>query len=192
MTLRPWALPLIVGLLAVPMTGSFASWNPSLEGGSPESLGASPVTVTHIYFDHSGSEAIHLRKDYSTTIPKPEWVMDERSGAALFIQNSPVVILARFEAPATVDSAYIWTQATGPLGKVKGQWVRFSGGVSDPEYYSFSTLHSTPAGLGRSTWSWQWKAGVLPDSTIGLMNISGPHKIYTILDEPGLPWEIVS
>lgn len=147
------------------------------------------IHVTHIYFDHSGSNAIHLRKNYSTPIPKPEWVMGERSGAALYVQSSPVEILARFEAPPNRDSAYIWAESGLPLGGLEGQWVYFYDGVSDPEYYSFSTENPVPSGLGHYTWDWQWKMYTLPDGRVKNITVSGPHEIYSVLGEPGLPWE---
>lgn len=147
------------------------------------------VRITHIRFDHEGSSAIHLREDFTTPIPKPEWVVDERSGAALYVQNSPVEILARFEAPAITDSAFIWAEAEPPLGGVQGQWVRFTEGISDPEYYSFSTEAPVPEGLGHYTWSWQWMITRVPGGTGKSINVSGPHEIYAVLDEPGLPWE---
>lgn len=147
------------------------------------------VRVTRIRFDHDNSDAIHLRKNYSTPIPKPEWMKDQRSEAALFVQNSPVEILVRFEAPETLDSAFIWAEGGPPLGGVAGHWVSFTDGISDPEYCSFSTETPLPEGLGLHTWNWQWRMYTLPGGRVKNINVSGPHEIYTILGEPGLPWE---
>jgi hypothetical protein len=149
-----------------------------------------PIRVTHIYFDHDYSEAIHLRKNYTTPIPKPEWVLGERSGAALYVQNNPVEILARFESFPGVDSAYIWAEGDSVLGGTEGQWVHFTNRVSDPEYYSFSTNYSTPSELGHYSWDWHWKSSSGSDKAVMELNVSGSHEIYTILKDPGLPWEI--
>ncbi len=149
-----------------------------------------PIQVTHIVFDHDDSYAIHLRKNYSTPIPKPEWVRNTRSGAALYVEKTPVEILARFEAYPTVDSAYIWASEEAVLGGTEGQWVYFSDGVSDPEYYSFFTIDAAPGGLGRHSWDWHWKALISPGDIIWDLNVSGSHEIYTVLKHPGLPWEI--
>jgi hypothetical protein len=148
------------------------------------------VRVTHIHFDYESSGAIHLRKSYTTPIPKPEWVKDQRSGAALYVQGSTVGILARFEAPEVVDSAYIWAEGGPPLEGLAGRWVAFTGGVSDPEYVEFPAEAPVPAGLGHYTWSWQWKMSSVPGGRVKTINVSGPHEIYSILATPGLPWEI--
>jgi len=151
-----------------------------------------PIEVTHIYFDFSGSEAIPLRENYSTPIPKPEWIKDSRSGACLFVQNSTIEISARFESPSDTDSAFIWAEAPAPPGDVEGQWVHFTNGVSDPDYYTFSTVSPAPVGLGYYTWDWQWKMYLAADGITRTLNVSGPHELYTILAVPGLPWVLNS
>ncbi len=149
-----------------------------------------PIRVTHIYFDHDNSEAVYLRENYTTPIPKPEWVMGERSGAALYVQNKPVEIMARFEAYPGVDSAYIWAEGDSVLGGTEGRWVHFTNRVSDPEYYSFMTDYPAPSGLGHYRWHWRWKTSPSFGNVVMDLNVSGPHEIYTILKNPGLPWEI--
>jgi len=157
----------------------------------PEDARRGTSRVTHIEFDHANGTAIPLRVNRTTSIPKPEWVDGSHSGAALYVQNSPVTLRARFEAPMNVQRAFIGTAWNGPLGKVKGQWVYFTNGVSDPEYYTFETVGHAPAGLGVHEWDWQWLAATPTPFGMALrwLNVSGAHTIYTVLDTPGLPWK---
>lgn len=174
----------ITGLILVAVPG-LAQEVPNLVYQSP-----SPVVVSHIRFDFPGSSAIHLRENYTTPIPKPEWSA-LRQGPALLVQESAVEIMARFTAPTYVKSAFIRAEG-GPMGGVKGEWVHFNNGVSDPEYYKFIVKDPAPEGIGYWTWYWQWSAATLMqsgDMTIGEMNLSGEHQVYTILDTPGMPWE---
>jgi hypothetical protein len=180
-----WPLPLfalaIVAAGAVVLLASDAS----AQGGA--------IRVSAIHFDHDGSEALPLRVNFSTTILKPEWVRDERSGACLFVQDRPVEILVRFEAPPWLDRAYFWAESDGPLGGVPGRMVEFTDGVSDPEFYAFTTERPAPAGLGVHTWDWQWKAARTEASaatTFIPITRTGKHRLYTILDTPGKPWRV--
>jgi len=153
----------------------------------------SSLRVTHIEFDHAAGSAIPLRVNRTTTIPKPEWVDGTRSGAALYVQNTPITIRARFEAPLGVRRVFIGTTWAGPLGSVKGRWIDFSNGVSDPEYCTFQTRSAAPRGLGLHGWDWQWVAAIETPwgSALRWLNASEGHSIYTVLDTPGLPWDTV-
>ncbi len=186
--IRPGRIIAFLALTLLAVQPSLAQFDVEKAGTPVEGL-PGRVRVTHIQFDHSGSEALPLRVDYTTPIQKPEWVMDERSGAALFVQNSPVEFLARFEGPENLDSAYIWAETGDPPGDISGSWISFSNGVSDPEYSTFSTETAAPAGLGHHTWTWQWYMDT-GNGPVRVLNASGPHEIYTILAEPGLPWSM--
>jgi hypothetical protein len=147
-----------------------------------------PLHVTHVQFYYTGSEAIRLRNNYTTTIIRPEWEIDERSEAALYVVNSPVNIKARFKSLYNVQSAYIWAQSDGPLGGTEVKLVQFKNGISDPEYVEFTARNPVPDQRGIYTWRWKWTA--ILNHRMERMNSSGTHKIYAIIDQPGDPWVI--
>lgn len=192
MNRRSRSVPVLAGLLAVLLVLSAAAPCPLASPSEEAQRGT--FRVTHIEFDHADGSAIPLRVNRSTTIPKPEWVDGSRTGAALYVQNSPVTLRVRFEAPLDVQGALIGTTWAGPLGSVKGRWIKFTNGVSDPEYYTYSTRLDAPDGLGLHLWDWQWVAAVQTPfgATFRWLNVSDGLSIYTVLDTPGLPWETVS
>jgi len=151
------------------------------------------IRASQIQFDHAGSQALPLRVNYSTSIVKPEWVAGTRNQPCLFVQETPVTVLVRFEAPLWLTQAYFWAESDGPLGGLPGQTVHFTNGVSDPEYYEFTAERPTPSGIGMHEWSWQWMvASTAAEVTTAVrpLNVSGKHRLYTILANPGKPWRV--
>ena len=156
------------------------------------------IEVVSIRFDFDGSTAIPLRRDYYSDYAKPEWIKDSRSNPALFRAGDPDVrICAWFEAPVGVKSALIWAVLlpAGPGNALRGvidpETVHFSGGAADSVMFSVSV--PLPAGLAVHEFRLQWKTDDIRGggSNETALNISGPHRFYTVLDDPSSPWNLV-
>jgi hypothetical protein len=77
------------------------------------------------------------------------------------------------------------------LGDVIKTNVTFAGGVSSPQYVTFNIAGKTPTTINKTTTdTWQWKAENIDGSGSDVcdFDVSGPHTVYTILDEPMPPW----
>ena len=159
------------------------------------------VDVTNIKFNHntssSASDALNLRQDYSTAydISNGEWIQGGANLPVCYTTNKSVTIKVRLTVqPASITRADIWavsTGATGALGDVTKTTVTFSGGVSSPEYVTFSLANNTPTTIKKTTSDvWQWKMENINGhgSAACDANVSGPHTVYTILAEPTPPW----
>jgi hypothetical protein len=158
------------------------------------------IEVTNIKFNHDTAactnDAVNLRKDSNTRydLPDGEWVKGGQNLPACYVKGKSVKIRAKFSVqPATVTRALIWaepTVATGTLKRLISKIVIFNGGVADDVSFQMDGL--TPDSIRRTeTNIWQWKimsvnAEPSPESKI---NASGPHTIYTILQEPQEPWD---
>jgi len=152
------------------------------------------VDITHVKFNHSAGDSadgIDIRENYSTDISVPEWVNGGQNKPAAYKKETNVTIQARFTvSPSTVASAKIRAITSDPiLGWLGEQTVSFSGGVSSPEYISFTPTYCTPLGVNKGTVTWDWKVcdtdgGGSPEWDIGS---SGPHTIYTVVDTPTAP-----
>jgi len=106
-----------------------------------------------------------------------------------------VTVNARFEVSGFITSAVVRATCAGACGSLSSLMptnVAFSGGVSSPEYVEFSMERKTLSAIDCS------KGGVLGWQALEInggsdipceMNASGPHIVYTILDEPKPPWD---
>ena len=159
------------------------------------------VNLTNIKFNHdtgsSASDAINIRQDYTHTydISNGEWVNGGTNIPVCYTTGKVVTIKARLTIqPATITSADVWAISTGTggtLGNVIKTNVTFSGGVSSPEYVTFQVSGTTPNCIQKTTTdAWQWKMGNIggTGSAECNLNSSGPHTVYTILNEPVTPW----
>ncbi len=157
--------------------------------------------VTNIKFNHdsgaSVQDALNIRQDYNTAydLSNGEWVKGGTNLPACYTTHTVVTIKARLTVqPASITSADIWavsTDSDGSLGDVIKTNVIFSGGVSSPEYVTFQVSGPTPNAIKKTTSDvWQWKMENVKGtgSAAWDLNISGAHKVYTILNEPVAPW----
>jgi hypothetical protein len=154
------------------------------------------INVTYIKFDHEvgeDSDAVNIKFDDTNDVEKPEWIKDERNNPACYIKEKTVSIMAKFSvSPNIVYSAIIGAESTdsgGSLGDVLEETVTFTDGNS--QYWKFWIDGNTPSTIKRTTndqWQWYFKDVNGSGSAENNANISGPHKIYTILDEPQSPW----
>jgi len=155
------------------------------------------IEVTHIKFDHTAGDSadgIDIRENAGTDISVPEWVKGGQNNPAAYKKATTVGIGARLTAqPADVTTAKVHgvsTDGDGSLGDTEEVTVTFSGGVSSPEYFTFSLSGPTPSAIQKTTTDeWQWKASDIQGSGSPEwdMTSSGPHIIYTVLDTPQSP-----
>ena len=161
------------------------------------------VESTNIKFNHdtgsSAGNAINIRQDYSTPIDisNGEWIRGGANQPVAYTANNSVTIKARFTVqPNTLTSAVIWavsTDSDGSLGDVVKTPVAFSGGISVGDANGYVLLPisgNTPNAVKKSTTdTWQWKAeNINGASVVCDFDVSGPHTIYTLLNEPMTPW----
>jgi hypothetical protein len=146
------------------------------------------VNLADIKFNHTSGDTGDGIDIYD--VAEPEWVKDGQNEPAAYKKNTDVMIKAKFTVSppsSSITSAKIRATTTdGILGNLSEQTVNFSGGVSSPEYITFTPSNATPISIGEETVTWQWKAKDLngqssPEHNIGL---SGPHTIYTVYDSP--------
>ena len=152
------------------------------------------ILITDVKFNHSTSDstdAIDIRENYSTDITVPEWVKGGQNKPAAYKKGINVTLKGRFTiSPAVNVRAEVSADSSSAgLGNLAKQAIQFSGGVSSPEYISFTPGNPTPAKVGKDTLEWQWKVDGLDGSTLPAFNIntSGPHTLYTVLDTPKAP-----
>ncbi|MGI6303917.1 MAG: hypothetical protein ACOX52_23140 [Verrucomicrobiota bacterium] len=161
------------------------------------------VDLTNIKFNHdtgsSASDAINIRQDYTTPIDisNGEWVKGGVNHPVAYTADNSVTIKARFTVqPDSITSADIWaisTDSDGSLGDVVKTTVAFSGGVSVGDadgYVELPVSGNTPNVVKKTTTdAWQWKAeNINGASLVCDFDVSGPHTVYTTLNEPMSPW----
>jgi len=160
------------------------------------------LNLTNIKFNHdtgsSANDAINIRQDYDHPydISNGEWVNGGTNIPVCYTTGKVVTIKARLTIqPATITSADVWAVSTGSggsLGNVIKTNVTFAGGISSPEYVTFQVSGTTPNCIQKTTNDvWQWKMGNIggTGSAECNLNSSGPHTVYTILNEPVTPWD---
>ena len=160
------------------------------------------LNLTNLKFNHdtgsSANDAINIRQDYTHPydISNGEWVNGGTNIPICYTTGKVVTIKARLTVqPATITSADVWAISTGSggsLGNVIKTNVTFSGGVSSPEYVTFQVSGTTPNCIQKTmTDAWQWKMGNVSGTGSAECNLnsSGPHTVYTILNEPVTPWD---
>jgi hypothetical protein len=146
------------------------------------------VDVTDIKFDHSSGDTSDGIAIYDVTVP--EWVKGGQNEPVAYKKNTDVAIKAKFTVSPTsssITSAKIRaTTSDSILGNLGEQTINFSGGVSNPEYITFTPSNATPISIGEETITWQWKAKDLNGQSSSEYNIgtSGSHKIYAVYDSP--------
>ena len=160
------------------------------------------VELTNIKFNHdtgsSASDAINIRQDYTTPIDisNGEWVKGGANHPVAYTADNSVTIKARFTVqPDSITSADIWAESTasdGSLGDVVKTTIAFAGGVSVGDangYVEFPISGNTPNVVKKTTTdTWQWKAeNINGASVVCNFDVSGPHTVYTIFDEPEQP-----
>ena len=161
------------------------------------------LRVTNIRFNHdttsSTKDAINIRRSFADgiAVANGEWI-NVGGGVTnepfCYTTNRAVTILARLEASNFMTSAVVQAEclgAKGSLSDIMPTNVAFSGGVSSPEYIEFTMKDKTLPFIDCSRGGiLQWKATDINGKDGGSckMNSSGPHTVYTILDEPKSPW----
>ena len=155
------------------------------------------------------SDAINLRRDYSTAIdytrgewekPKNHAVGPTRDEPACWIAGTTPGIMARFEVlPTGITNATLSADFTGSiLSRIPETTVAFSNGVTRSavtnrtDYAPFPLSDEIPTVVSVSTNElWHWNAtsvnGHLFQNAV-LVATNGPSKAFSILDEPELPW----
>ena len=161
------------------------------------------VETTNIKFNHntgsSASDALNIRQNYANgfDISNGEWVKGGANIPVCYTTNKVVTVKARFTVqPDCIKSAGIWAVSTGSggsLGDVVKTNVTFSGGISVGDTYGYVELlvsGNTPNVVKKTTTdAWQWKAeNINGASVVCDFDVSGPHTVYTILNEPMSPW----
>ncbi len=169
-------------------------------GSSAGDAGELPdgIEAVALMFDFEGSSAVPLRQNYYLDYDKPEWMKDIRSNPALFKSGEQGVrICAWFEAPPHIESALVWAllrpaDRENPIrGVVEPETVTFTEGRADSVMFSIS--RPLPDRLGIYDFYLQWMAGDIPgmEKPDTALNISGPHRLYTVLDDPSPPWSVL-
>ncbi|MBU1692376.1 MAG: hypothetical protein KKC51_00260 [Verrucomicrobia bacterium] len=163
------------------------------------------VKVTNIKFNwdtnSSASDAINLRQDYSNAydISNGEWVKGVTNMPACYTTNKSVAIKVRLMVqPASITSADIWAvsiNTNGSLGDIIKTNVTFSNGISVGDaagYVTFQVAGTTPTCIQKTTndiWQWMMENINATGSVAFDFSVSGPHTIYTILEEAISPWD---
>lgn len=157
---------------------------------------AATMGIAALRFDHPGSSALPLRQSYNVDLDKPEWVRGLRSHPALYVKgDANVQIRAWIEAPPEVEQALVWAELLpgggGPaLGlAIDSTWVEFNEGVA--EGVPCQAARPLPNRMGVFDFQLQWMARDGRGGPELLLNRSGPHRFYTLLDSPGAPWSTI-
>ncbi|MGB4574000.1 MAG: hypothetical protein WBI79_03255, partial [Kiritimatiellia bacterium] len=181
------------------------SWSYSGQTNCTDNIQVSvfKVDLTNIKFNHdtasSASDAINIRQDYTTPIDisNGEWVKGGANHPVVYTADNSVTIKARFTVqPDSITSVDIWAvsiDSNGSLGDVVKTAVIFSGGVSLGDangYVEFPVSGNTPNVVKKTTVdAWQWKAENINGASVACnFDASGPHTVYTVLNEPMPPW----
>ena len=162
------------------------------------------MELTNIKFNHdtasSANDALNIRQDYNTSYRNiyGEWAKGVYNNPACYTTNKAVTIKARLTVQPTAithaDIVAVSTDANGSLGHIVKKRIAFAGGVSVGDANGYVELHvsgSTPAVVKKTTTdAWLWKADKINGAGMSYeVDASGPHTVYTILDEPVAPWE---
>ncbi len=162
------------------------------------------MQITNIKFNHdtgsSSNDALNIRVDYTNSynITNGEWIINSSTNwPVAYTTNKSISIKVRLSAePSTfTGSADIWAESVntnGSLGDVLKTSVDFVNGVSNPEYITFQVEGITPTCIQKTTNDvWLWKMENLNEtgSQTWVLNTSGVHTVYTILNEPVAPWD---
>ena len=164
--------------------------------------------MTNIKFNHDTSssdhDAINIRRCCADpageiNVSNGEWF--ESNGVianepCCYTTNRAATVKVRFEASGFITSALIEAPCSGggSLSSLMPTNITFSGGVSSPEYVEFKMERNTLSHIDAS------KGGILSWTATKInggsdiqygMNDSGPHLVYTILNEPRPPWKNV-
>jgi hypothetical protein len=151
------------------------------------------VTVRSIKFNHTTSgasnDAINIRQDYATPIQTPEYFRNTRSSAAAYLAGKTVSIKAVFEVqPNSVQSLVlqgISNDNGGSLGNTGQTTVPFSNGLSSEVQLDING-QTTPSCVWKSQDFWDWN--VVDGALLLFMETTGPHTIYTVLNDAVAPW----
>jgi hypothetical protein len=159
--------------------------------------------ASRIRFNHdaasSDADALTIRKDRAGAYDPgaPEWVAGGINLPVCYAAGTPACVQARFTVrPAGVTSAVIRAAALvpgGALGDILPATVRFTNGVSCPEYVTLPLARPLPDAVGRAADSWRWRIGRINGAStpeVG-MNTSGVHVVYTVLRAAAAPWSVV-
>ena len=159
------------------------------------------VQVKEIMFDHDRekctSDAVSVRKSAREAYDAlhGEWWTGGEG-----LKNDPVcyaggiapTVKARFKVSPRLSSARLSAQAVGagsPLGGFGARDVTFSDGES--AWVEFATDAAIPRAVRKADHRWEWKVSRLDGREVAafVCATTGPHRVYTVLDEPTAPWE---
>jgi hypothetical protein len=203
--------------IAVGMDGFLRAYQSSKAVGPPLAeahTSTLEVSVTNIVFNHAAGsltgDAIELRKDSATTLPRPEYTRGGESYAAYVGGTTPVTVQVRFEvvSPDPVDSVTVHAFSDdgpdgGTLSKTDQKVVSFMNGASqegtddpttswdDSEYVTFTLANPIPSQISRSYERWIWQVDELNEYPVDHLfsaDASGPHHTYVLYAAPEVPW----
>ncbi|MGH9874440.1 MAG: hypothetical protein ACRD9S_18450 [Pyrinomonadaceae bacterium] len=172
------------------------------------------VILEAIKFNHDADSATHdafsIRRNETEAVTPPEWQRGisknpEDSPAAYArkaVHNQTLTIEAKFSCDR--PGGKLWIQAvdgklnplkngsalllqTNVLGSVRAKQVEFQ--KKETDYMSFDlkdvTIEQSGVRVDDIVWNWQ----VSPDGSNWQPLTTTSHRIYTVLDLPGRPWE---
>jgi hypothetical protein len=172
------------------------------------------VSVTNIVFNHAAGsltgDAIELRKDFATALPRPEYTRAGESFAAYVGGTTPVTVQVRFEvvSPDPVSTLTLRGISTdsaggGTLSDTDEKVVTVTNGVShegtddpatpwdDSEYVTFTTEGAVPSQVNQSDEYWAWQITASAPTPLEhpiAADTSGPHHTYVLYAAPEIPW----
>ena len=115
----------------------------------------------------------------------------ERHDPVCYAGGSVPTVKAKFRVSPKINSARLSADAVGagsPLGGLGEQTVAFNDGVSDWTEFS---MDSAIARMVRKTdHRWEWKVSRIDgrDVTPFTADVTGPHRVYTLLADSKPPW----
>ena len=158
-------------------------------------------TVDEIKFNHDfgtcASDAVNLRKNAEEAydFSHGEWWMGGESlknDPVCYAGNTTPTVKVRFKVSPPLSSARIsaaTVDSVSPLGGLASQDVTFSGGVSP--WVEFQSDAVIPRVVRKVDHRWEWSVSKIggQDVTSFVCATTGPHRVYTLLGEPKLPWK---
>ena len=161
------------------------------------------VMVEEIKFNHNtGScthDAVSIRRSFSEPFDAEhgEWWTggtELKNDPVCYVGGSDYMptVKAKISVSPAISSARLFATAVGnnsPLSGLSAQTVTFSGGVS--EWTDFSLDAKVARMVRKADHRWEWKVSHVNGAAVTafVCATTGPHRVYTVLAEPKLPWK---
>lgn len=171
----------------------------NVAGSRTATLHILDVSVEAVRFNHDPSsctnDAVGLRRDYGHAVDFEggEWRAGGTNEPACYVGGIRPVVQARFRLRPSLSGIdlSLYANGEGPLGNLSPVWTSFFGGESG--WVSLPSLSSLPDRVGVADQTWRWRVGGLEwrgeRSWHDLVcRVTGPHRIFTVLEEPVAPW----